>query len=215
MFYVNLMEVKMKLFKNPAVVSLSFLSLAFGVTIAMSAIILVEFAFSFTKSVPVPSPDAFPVRIFMAPNHYLANQSKDIYLVDLSGRLLFFKPSIGLQLYSGFYKIIIWGCLSLIIYLTRNIIKATVKGDPFVKENLKRIRIIGAIFMIVPFALQAWRNYLISSLISTINVENVRLTASNSNEIVLISLAAGLFFLALSEVFRIGASLKEENELTV
>ncbi|MFZ1080968.1 MAG: DUF2975 domain-containing protein [Candidatus Kryptoniota bacterium] len=205
----------MRLFGNSATFSRIILSVALGMTLTMLVVRTGLFAYALIKGVPIPSPETFPVDVFMANNHQIVNQSKDIYLVDLSGHLLFFKPPIGLQLYSGFYTIIIWGCLSLIIYLTRKIIQTTVKGNPFVKENGKRLRTIACMFLIVPLILKEWQNYLVSSVVPSIKIDDVTLVASNANEVVIISFAAGIFFLFLSEVFRIGTSVKDENELTV
>lgn len=211
-------ESKMRRFRNPAKNTYGFLSVALGAAVTGFVALTGVFVFSLIQGVPLPSPDAFPVNI-MINNHYLANEAKDIYLCDLSGHLLFFKPSIGLQLCSGTFTIFISGCLAFVIYLLRKIVGTTVKGDPFVKENGRRLRIIGIMFIIVPLVLQAWQKYLVSSVISSVRIENVSLTTGSVTGSIIgilpISLTAGLFFLALSEVFRIGASLKEENEMTV
>jgi hypothetical protein len=205
----------MRLFKNSAKNIYGFLFLSLGTTLTLLALRTGLFAYSFIKGVPVVSPETFPVSVFMTDNHSLVNQGKDVYLCDLSGHILFFKPSIGLQLYSGFYTMIILGCLSLVIYLMQKIIRTTVKGNPFVKENGKRLRIIAFVFLIVPLILKIWQNHIVSSVISSIKIDNVSLIAGNSNGLILIGFIAGAFFGFLSEVFRIGASLKEENELTV
>ncbi len=185
----------MKPIRNPAKFSRGFLSVALGAALTMVLVSTGEFAYSFIKGVAVPSPNTFPVSISMANNHQLVNGSKDIYLVDLSGQVLFFKPPLSLQLYSGCYTIILWSCLALVIYLMRNIIQTTVDGNPFVTENGKRIRRIAFLLVLVPLALKTWQEYLLSAIVPSIKIDNVNLVASNGNELLVISITAGIFFL--------------------
>ena len=94
------------------------LSTALGGALSITLVWVVLLLIFLIKGTPMPTFDGFPVRLLIANNHILANQAKDIYLMELSGKLMFINPSIWLQLYSGFYTIIIFACASYIIYLT-------------------------------------------------------------------------------------------------
>ena len=193
----------------------SVLSIVFGATIILSLFWGGSFIYSLLAGKPMLTPDAFPVNIFMTNNHYLANHEGNVFLGDLSGQLLFLNPPIGLQIYSGLYTVIIWSVLSYIIFLMRKIIWTTMQGNPFIKDNGSRLRIIAILIINVPLVLNFMQSRIIYSLIQTIKIENVIITHSGNREMFYVFLGVGLFFLILSEVFRIGTSLKEENELTV
>ncbi len=205
----------MKFFNNSAKKTYDILSIALGLTLSLFTLQVVSFIYSLIKGEPMLSPFAFPVNIFIYNNHYFVNQSKDVYLGDISGLLLFFKPSLGLLLYEGFYTIIIWLAITYIIYLVRKIIRTLIDGNPFVKENGKRLRIAGVIVIIVPLLLWISRLLIASPIIASIKIENINLTTTGITDILYICIGVGLFLIVLSEVFRIGTSLKEENDLTV
>lgn len=206
----------MKLFKNSSPqIMFWLLSIALLSSLTLGILTAGGVLFSLIKGNPMLPSDAFPVNIVITNTHNFVNNTKDIYVGDLSGQLFFVNPSIGLQMYSLFYTIIFWLSLSYIIFLMMKLVRTVMKGNPFVKENGKRLRIIALIFIFVPMILDAWRIRIISSILPLIKIENIRLMSYSSEEILHISLVVGLFFIVLSEVFRIGTSLKEENELTV
>ena len=205
----------MKFFNNSAKGTYGMLSIALGGTIAMLLVQIVLFIYCLIKGEPVLSPFAFPVNIFMINNHYFANDTKDIYLGNITGQVLFFKPSLALQIYAGVYTILIWAAVSYIVFLVRKIIRSVVDGNPFIKENGKRLRIAGAVVILVPIILWISRISIASQIITSINIENVKLAATGLTDITYLCIGAGMFLIVLSEVFRIGTSLKEENELTV
>ncbi|MCL5029051.1 MAG: DUF2975 domain-containing protein [Bacteroidetes bacterium] len=205
----------MKFFNNSAKKTYGILSIVLGMTLAMFTVQVVLFILSLIKGESIPSPFAFPVNIFMTNNHYFANEAKDIYLGEISGQVLFFKPSLALQLYSGVYTIIIWAAVSYIVFLIRKIIRTVIDGNPFTNKNGIRLKTAGAVVILVPIILWLSRLLIASSIISSIKIENVKLAATGLADITYLCIGAGMFLIVLSEVFRIGTSLKEENELTV
>ncbi len=205
----------MKFFNNPAKNLYGVLSVILGITLALFTVQVVLFITSIIKGDPLPSSYAFPVNIFMTNNHYLSNGAKDIYVGNISGQILFFNPSILLQLYSGFYAIIIWAAVSYIIFLIRKIIRSIIEGNPFIKENGMRLRRTGIVLILVNIVLWISRLLVANPAVTGIKIDNVKLSATGFSETFYISLGAGMFLIVLSEVFRIGTSLKEENELTV
>jgi len=140
---------------------------------------------------------------------------KDIYVSNINGQLVFFKPSIWINLFPGLYTIIEWGSISYVIYLMLKIINSIIKGNPFDKLNANRLRIIAILFITVPVILQIASNIVVSNLITSINIENVKLSAQPFTGELYISVFVGILLIALSETLRIGTWIKEENEFTI
>ena len=205
----------MKFFNNSAKSTYGILSIFLGIALALFTVQVVIFLLSLLKGEPIPSPFGFPVHIFMINNHYFANDAKDIYLGDITGQVLFFKQSFALQIYSGVYTLIIWAAISYIVFLIRKIIRTVVEGNPFIKENGERLKIAGAVVVLVPTILWLSRIIIATRIISSIKIENVQLKVIGITDITYLCIGIGIFLIILSEVFRIGTSLKEENELTV
>lgn len=205
----------MKFFNNSAKSTYGILSIFLGIALALFTVQVVIFLLSLLKGEPIPSPFGFPVHIFMINNHYFANDAKDIYLGDITGQVLFFKQSLALQIYSGVYTLIIWAAISYIVFLIRKIIRTVVEGNPFIKENGERLKIAGAVVVLVPTILWLSRIIIATRIISSIKIENVQLKVIGITDITYLCIGIGIFLIILSEVFRIGTSLKEENELTV
>ena len=177
----------MKFFKYSGHKTYSILTIGLSIVLIISAYWIVKFIYSLIINEPMLSPNAFPVSIFMTNNHYFANRVKDIYLGDISGQLLFLKPSLGLQLYSGFYTTIIWTTLSYIIYLLRKITWTTIKGNPFVKENGKRLRTVGILVVTIPFLLWFLRSFIDNPIISSIKIDNVKLMPASFKNLIVAS----------------------------
>ena len=93
------------------------------------------------------------------------------------------------------------------IYLFRKILTCFVKTEIFNKEVITNFNKMG--MLIITYALIN----LLCSFFYDISNRNISLELGNSPYLILICL--GLFFMVLSEIFRIAKNQKEENDLTI
>lgn len=191
------------------------LTIGLGGALCITAVWIILLIISLIKGTSFPLPDAFPVNILMTHSRTLVNSAKDIYIGDISGNLLFFKPPVILTIYSGLYTIVIWSCVSYVIFQMLKIINSMISGDPFEKLNGKRLRIIARFFIAAPVLIQLASYIIINSILHTVDIENIKVSAQLFNSTVFISMFAGVLLYVLSETLRAGTEIKEENELTV
>ncbi len=96
-----------------------------------------------------------------------------------------------------------------ITFQVRKILKSFISNDPFLKSNLRRIRLIGIMLMLYPIVLYifgiGYSNYLNSNFGEYDFVNNMDFWP----------LFFGLFTLVISEVFRLGIEYREDNNLTI
>lgn len=187
-----------------------------GLTVCTTISTLYDLIMLLIKGRPLNFLWGLSVNLFRT-NNPLVNYTQKIYIVDLSGSLLFFEPSLSVKLFSGIYPIIVWTCISYVIFLMTRIVKTTLHGSPFIMQNVKRLRIIGALIVLTPLVLHFSQYIFVSSLLHNVRIDNTSLSAYGlaSMEIIDVIEGLGLLFLVLSLVFRIGIKIKEENELTV
>lgn len=96
-----------------------------------------------------------------------------------------------------------------ITFQVRKILKSFVSNDPFLKSNLRRIKLIGIILMLYPIVLYifgiGYTGYMNSNFVEYDFVNNMDFWP----------LFFGLFTLVISEVFRLGIEYREDNNLTI
>ena len=106
--------------------------------------------------------------------------------------------------------------LGLFLYflrLLRQIVWSVEEGNPFISRNAKRLRIMGALMIVGGFA-KTVSEFAISGYADTV----LRPAGFNLNGHLgfdFTSLIVGLSVIVLSEVFRIGAAMREVQELTI
>lgn len=88
----------------------------------------------------------------------------------------------------------------LILWNLRNIFKTVIKEDPFVRENVKSLKMMGIYAFFIAFLM-------VLKLIFVITFAGLIL--------ILVFLIAGLFSLVLSQVFNQAVTYKQENDLTI
>ncbi len=133
-----------------------------------------------------------------------------------SGKLIFSHP--GNKLLLGFNLLSLWTTFAIslsITYLLRQVFRSLAQNNPFVLENARRLRVIAILIMLISITTLAhdatvnWflqQNFLINNIYGAIRAPMV---------IDVKTLFAGLIVLVIAEIFRIGAHMKEEQELTV
>jgi hypothetical protein len=116
----------------------------------------------------------------------------------------------------GFNLLSMWVSFAIslsITYLLRQIFRSLAQNNPFVVFNAQRLRIIAFLIMfsaVTSFAHDALVNWFLQ--------QNFMLDGSNIRAHLVIdvkTIMAGLIVLIIAEIFRIGAQLKEEQDLTV
>jgi len=133
-----------------------------------------------------------------------------------SGKLIFSHP--GNKLIFGFTLLSLWieFAISLsITYLLRQVFRSLAQNNPFVLENARRLRLIAILIMlisIITFAHDAAVNWFLQQ---NFLLNNVHGAIRAPLVIDVKTLFAGLIVLIIAEIFRIGAHMKEEQELTV
>jgi EamA domain-containing membrane protein RarD len=97
------------------------------------------------------------------------------------------------------------------IYLLRKVVDHFQKRDIFNPDVIKHFNLIGK--LIISSSLLSNLSLFIYNMV---NQDHIELSLGfGSYDSFLISISLGLFFMVISEIFKIAASLKEENELTV
>lgn len=127
--------------------------------------------------------------------------------VDINGSNLITTGLLGLA------YLILWGLLYLILSNAKQVLRSLYDRTPFVKENPNRLRVIAACWI------SAWLVYSAYIFVMTIYLQSQLTTQGAQLRIIDIPFLTPLFvgglLLVLSEVFRVGYELKEENALTV
>lgn len=130
-----------------------------------------------------------------------------------TGKLVFGSTN-GSLLIAYFGLVVVWlGAALAIIHQLRLVFRKLVDGQPFVRANAARIRVIG----VVVIAMEIARFFLLLAqsafLRSNFTFEGLTLNVVPRPNLGVI--LVGLVVLVIAEVFRQGAELREEQELTV
>ena len=144
---------------------------------------------------------------------------KDVFIGNAQLTLFIYKPSTLLIIIS-YLKLLTYEIIfAYLVFSTRKIILTVLDESPFIKRNADRIRKIGTVLVAVPILTS-----IVTLLISYLNLLNLGYYYSikgiksifiNLNIFDWNAVLFGFLFLAISEVFRIGVKLKEEQDLTV
>lgn len=126
-------------------------------------------------------------------------QGKQITVNDLPSKLIIFAN-------------IITGILFLFsIYLLRKIVGHFQKREIFNLDVIKYFNLIGKLIIISSLITKST-----TLLYTLLKHDNISLSLDfGSYDSFLISISLGLFFMVISEIFKIAKNMKEENELTI
>ena len=144
---------------------------------------------------------------------------KDVFIGNAQLTLFIYKPSTLLIIIS-YLKLLTYEIIfAYLVFSTRKIILTVLDESPFIKRNADRIRKIGTVLVAVPILTS-----IVTLLISYLNLLNLGYYYSikgiksifiNLNIFDWNAVLFGFLFLAISEVFRIGVKMKEEQDLTI
>jgi hypothetical protein len=112
-----------------------------------------------------------------------------------------------------FFIIIVMGSYFLIIYNLRSIIATLMEKAPFVKENARRLLIIGfAITSIIPLKWLLFWLYEVLVIKGSITMQGKPISVDIFSQSDLWTIFLGLVIVVISEVFRLGVKMKENYE---
>ncbi|RDV15904.1 DUF2975 domain-containing protein [Pontibacter diazotrophicus] len=192
---------------------------AWYIQIFFLILLTVAITFKFFSNTTAPTPETVEVRLTESRSIDVttASVAENISAANLeldTGKLTFSHQSSKQII--GFNLLSMWIAFSIsltVTYLLRKLFKSLTQNDPFVVENAQRLRLIAFLIMLEPvtsFAHDAFVNWFIQ--------HNFLLDGSGIRahlSIDLKTLFVGLIVLVIAEIFRIGARMKEEQELTV
>ncbi len=206
----------MKTRKNLAAkIIYSSLSLTWGMSLALLVANLIMYIISLFTSFPFPSIYQFTVNVSSNKQDILFKTANQFFVGSKSYSFLIQSASRGIMFLADLCNFIVLAALAYFIFLTRKIIITVINGNPFINENGIRIKILSGILVAVPIILDVISRIVANSIIQNVKSANFTMNPEGIGMVRDVLIFIGLFLFVLSEVFRIGTSLKEENELTV
>jgi hypothetical protein len=188
----------------------SLLSFALGVYILLIGCNMALLIYSFFSPRAIDPFAKIPVLL------NFQNHLKWSGIVDTHGSLLMFDSFPSVKIFLSFCNILVMFGSVFVILLLRKIIKTVIAGDPFIPLNGKRLKLMALIIFPLPFVIQLISWIVTKQVISQLQFPDIALGFDFlENGKLSTHLITSLFFFVISEVFRIGSSLKEEQELTV
>lgn len=126
-------------------------------------------------------------------------------LNDLGGA-----ASSGTLAVAGLSAAVIAGCWFIVLRMLRYVVGTVIEGDPFVPENINRLRWI----WVVIAGSEIFRMVIV--LFSGIAVNSASVTSAENGLDIRIGTWFFIFVIAaLSEAFRVGAEMRRDQELTI
>ncbi len=212
----------MKTKKNSSFFTYSLLSIALGMTLTvtiLSVILPIVFAISHTEM-----PGWFDIMVRLEPIAKSASSvvNNDYSIGGIEGRLIILSHTELVIILNNLVPILIFGSWTYGIYLLRKIIKNVHQGDHFVSANVKNMRIIALLIMLVPHVQVLLQNIIVNSLPQNLIIEGMRVSRISAGPVNIFSFSLipdyillGFIIFVFAEVFKEGKNLKEENDLTV
>jgi hypothetical protein len=188
----------------------SLLSFVLGINILMIGINIGLLIYSFFSSRAIDPFAKIPIQL---------NFQKQLQwsgIIDTHGSLLMFDSFHGVKIFLSFCHLFMsFGGVNVIILL-RKIIKSVIAGDPFTPQNGKRLKWMAMIIFFLPLVIQLFSWIVTKQVISQLQFPTIAIGFDFlDNGILKTYIITSIFLFVISEVFRIGTSLKEEQELTV
>ena len=157
-----------------------------------------------------------PVLMSLSDSTAFREEKNSGYIKYCQGSLILQPSSYKVELFFSIYNLILNISIFFVLYLIIKIIHSVIKGNPFHPKNGSRLKIISAIVIFIPLILQYSVNSMINGVIGNLSFTGITLHSEiTGRSTIIVSIFSGILLFIISEVFRIGTSLKEENELTV
>ncbi len=212
----------MKPKKNSSFFTYSLLSIGFGMTLTVTILsVILPIVFSISRT-EMPGWFSLIVRLEPISKSTSSLVNNDYLIGGLQGRLTILNQTTLLMILNNMIPILIFGSWTYGIYLLRKIIKSVHEGNHFASVNVKNMRIIALLMMIVPHIQVLFQNIIVNSLPQNLIIEGMKVSRILAGPINIFSFSVipdyillGLIIFVFAEVFKEGKNLKEENDLTV
>ncbi|MBI2417820.1 MAG: DUF2975 domain-containing protein [Ignavibacteriales bacterium] len=200
--------------RTPIVIMYSFLNLSLGVVIAQSLLVLAGLIYTFFTKSSLFLNSFVPVTVELTKDLNNALSHQGLNLPGLKGNLFITPLFNNTQLitYTGIVYNLFWNIFIIVgIQILKKFLFTLTIGTPFTLENAKRLRMLAFMIILVPLLLHIVCRLFINL---TIPVTNGYITIKGNWDTFEYIFIGGLVFI-ISEVFRKGVLLQEENNLTV
>ncbi len=212
----------MKTKKNSSFFAYSLLSVALGTTLAVTVLsVILPIAFWLTRTEMSGWFDLM-VRLEPISKSISSSVNSDYLIGGIQGRLTILNQTTLLMLMNSLIPILIFGSWTYGIFLLRKIIKNVHEGNHFASANVKNMRIIALIMMIVPHVQVLLQNIIVNSLPKNLIIDGMKVSKILAGPVNIFSFSLipdyillGLIIFVFAEVFKEGTNLKQENDLTV
>ena len=212
----------MKTKKNSSFFAYSLLSIGFGMTLAgtvLSVVLPIIFSIS---HIEMPSWVGLQVRLEPIAKS-ISSVIKNGYVIGgIEGKLTMVNPTTMVMILSNIIPVLILSSMSYGIYLLRKIIKNVYEGNHFDIANVKNMRLIALLMIIVPHVQVLLQNIIIAAMPKGLIIDGMKVSTILAGPINIFPVSVmpeyivfGLIVFVFAEVFKEGKHLKEENELTV
>ncbi len=212
----------MKAKKNSSFFAYSLLSIGFGMTLAGTALsVVLPIIFSISH-IEMPSWVGLQVRLEPIAKS-ISSVIKNGYVIGgIEGKLTMVNPTTMVMILSNIIPVLILSSMSYGIYLLRKIIKNVYEGNHFDIANVKNMRLIALLMIIVPHVQVLLQNIIIAALPKGLIIDGMKVSTILAGPINIFPVSVmpeyilfGLIVFVFAEVFKEGKHLKEENDLTV
>lgn len=212
----------MKTSKNSSFFAYSLLSIALGMTLTVTILsVILPIVFSISRT---GMPGWFDLMVQLEPISKTTSSvvNNNYLLGGIQGKLTILNQAPLVIILNNLIPILIFGSLTYSIYLLRKIIKNVHEGNHFASSNVKNMRIIALLIMIVPHIQVLLQNIIVNSLPQDLIIDGMKVSRILAGPVNIFSFSLipdyillGLIIFVFAEVFKEGENLKEENDLTV
>ncbi len=212
----------MKTKKNSSFFAYSLLSIGFGMSLTgtvLSVVLPIIFSIS---HIEMPNWVGLQVRLEPIAKS-ISSVVKNGYVIGgIEGKLTAVNPTTMVMILSSIIPVLILSSMSYGIYLLRKIIKNVYEGNHFDITNVKNMRLIALLIIIVPHVQVLLQNIIIAAMPKGLIIDGMKVSTVLAGPINIFPVSVmpeyilfGLIVFVFAEVFKEGKHLKEENELTV
>lgn len=145
----------------------------------------------------------------------ITGSNPDAYLRYVHGEFETHNSPISLFVFVHLYDLWLFAGFFAVAYLLRKFIKAISKDNIFTISNIKTLKLLSFIIILVPIVDQIMQNFILFPLIKDLIFESGTRVAMPQNIYTSIAIVVGCIILAITKIIETGIKLKEENDLTV
>lgn len=163
------------------------------------------------KFINVPISISYEEHLDNIPDDFL-NGSSEYPIVGVE-RIMLHTDNEGGFSFTLIIPVLLISALIWILHVIRAFIKTVKQGDPFSRDNPRRIRMVGFIVMITEPVIAAFQYVYAYQYIYMLDFPYAEVEVAP--DINLMTIFLGLILFVIGHVYDVGVTLREENELTI